>query len=101
MAERPLHPANGRDDLRTVLLALTIVLATVVIGALAGGGAVREEPVAAAPPSTAGLNVAAAGPADCAEWTNGCVVCQRTAQGAACSTPGIACTRGAISCLRR
>ena len=100
MAERHLHPANGSDDLRTVLLALAIVLATVAIGAFAGGGAVREEPVATAPPM-AGPSVAAAGPADCAEWTNGCVVCRQTAQGSACSTPGIACTRGAISCLRR
>ncbi|MFD0464343.1 hypothetical protein ACFQY9_23455 [Microvirga aerilata] len=36
----------------------------------------------------------------CAEWTNGCVVCRRTPEGLACSTPGIACTPGAPRCLR-
>ncbi len=37
----------------------------------------------------------------CAEWTDGCVVCRRTAQGTVCSTPGIACTRADLRCLRR
>jgi len=41
------------------------------------------------------------GPA-CIEWTDDCVVCQRMADGTpACSTPGIACTRGSLRCLRR
>ncbi|HEY8563926.1 MAG TPA: hypothetical protein VIL65_00370 [Beijerinckiaceae bacterium] len=45
---------------------------------------------------------AAADPAPgCAEWTDGCRVCQRTAQGPACSTPGIACQVGPTRCLRR
>ncbi len=37
----------------------------------------------------------------CAEWTDGCVICQRTADGRACSMPGIACTQGPVQCLRR
>ncbi len=37
--------------------------------------------------------------ADCAEWTNSCQVCTRDDQGAPqCSTPGIACTPGAMAC---
>jgi len=37
----------------------------------------------------------------CLEWTDSCVVCSRTSQGLACSTPGIACTPSAPRCLRR
>ena len=37
----------------------------------------------------------------CAEWTDGCIVCQRTEQGLACSTPGIACVPSQQQCLRR
>jgi hypothetical protein len=94
MAERPIGPAGGRADLLAVLLALAIAVATVLVGALAAGGG-REEvapPVAAASPDK--------DPA-CAEWTDGCVVCRRTPQGPACSTPGIACTRGPLTCLQR
>ncbi|WP_134496931.1 hypothetical protein [Microvirga pakistanensis] len=36
----------------------------------------------------------------CSEWTDGCIVCARTLQGLACSTPGIACVPGAPRCLR-
>jgi hypothetical protein len=44
---------------------------------------------------------AAGGPgAACQEWTDGCIVCARTERGTACSTPGIACTRGPIECLK-
>jgi hypothetical protein len=43
-----------------------------------------------------------AAPAEsCLEWTDECVVCTRTGSGEACSTPGIACTRGPKRCLRR
>ena len=36
---------------------------------------------------------------DCAEWTNACQVCTRGGDGAPqCSTPGIACTPGALVC---
>lgn len=39
--------------------------------------------------------------AACREWTDGCRVCQRLADGPACSLPGIACTPGPERCLRR
>ncbi|MDP4005157.1 hypothetical protein [Methylobacterium sp. NEAU K] len=37
----------------------------------------------------------------CLEWSDGCSVCQRLADGPACSLPGIACQPGALRCLRR
>ena len=92
MAERPLRPSSGRDDLLAVLLALAIALATVIVGGLAAGGEREAPPAVAATPDR--------DPA-CAEWTDGCIVCQRVAGRPECSTPGIACTRGAITCLRR
>jgi hypothetical protein len=106
MAERPVGPAGGRDDLLAVLAALAIAVATVLVGALAAGGG-REEvapPAATAPPAAGAPPVAAVAPDKdpaCIEWTDGCVVCQRTPQRPACSTPGIACTRGPLTCLRR
>ena len=37
--------------------------------------------------------------ADCAEWTNACQVCTRSAEGdMQCTTPGIACTPGPPVC---
>ena len=100
MAERPIGPTGGRDDLLAVLTALAIAVVTVLVGALAAGGG-REE---VAPPAAAAPPVAAVAPDKdpaCIEWTDGCVVCQRTPQRPACSTPGIACTRGPLTCLRR
>jgi hypothetical protein len=39
---------------------------------------------------------------DCAEWTDACMVCTRSATGAPqCSTPGIACTPGVPICRSR
>jgi hypothetical protein len=38
--------------------------------------------------------------ASCQEWTDGCVVCARRPDGIACSTPGIACVKGPVQCLR-
>lgn len=36
---------------------------------------------------------------DCSEWTNACQICARDDKGAPqCSTPGIACTPGAMVC---
>ncbi len=36
---------------------------------------------------------------DCVEWTDACRTCARGAHGApTCSTPGIACTPGALVC---
>ncbi len=37
----------------------------------------------------------------CLEWTDGCRVCQRLADGPACSLPGIACQVTTPHCLRR
>lgn len=76
----------ARADDRMIAWAVAgLVAATVLVGALAPG--------APAPPA----------PADdpaCAEWTDGCRVCQRLAEGPACSMPGFACTTRAPECLR-
>lgn len=37
----------------------------------------------------------------CAEWSDSCRICQRTTDGIACSTPGIACVPTPTNCLRR
>ena len=42
-----------------------------------------------------------AGDASCREWTDGCRICLRLADGPGCSLPGIACTPGPERCLRR
>jgi hypothetical protein len=69
-------------------------IAAIVIGAVAlAHFAPGAKPQAV--PSSAGPDAA------CAEWTDGCIVCQRTDQGPACSTPGIACVRGETRCLRQ
>ncbi|MGU3663396.1 hypothetical protein ACLBX9_04315 [Methylobacterium sp. A49B] len=65
-----------------------LVVATVLIGALA--------PSQHAAPARS----VAEDPA-CLEWTDGCKVCQRLAEGPACSLPGIACQPEAPHCLRR
>ncbi|MHB2209117.1 hypothetical protein [Methylobacterium sp. CM6257] len=67
---------------------LVLVTATVLLGALlparheAPVGSVAEDP-------------------RCLEWSDGCSVCQRLADGPACSLPGIACQPGVPRCLRR
>ncbi len=39
--------------------------------------------------------------ADCAEWSDGCVVCRRSGeQETACSTAGVACTPGDAVCRK-
>ena len=80
-----------RHEIVTLLAVLVIVVATIAVGGLAG----REAPHAGAVP------VSVEEDQGCAEWTDGCIVCQRTPQGPACSTPGIAWTRKAPECLRR
>jgi hypothetical protein len=67
----------------TALLAATlaVLLATLPLGENA-------------PPASGGPSAA------CMEWSDGCVVCARSPEGLACSTPGIACTRGPTRCLR-
>ncbi len=79
-----------RDEALAVILSIVIALTVVTFSVLAGSGAFgMRAPGQDTTP----------GPA-CAEWTNGCVVCRRTPEGLACSTPGIACSPGAQRCLR-
>jgi hypothetical protein len=79
-----------RNDTLAVTLAVTTALAAVVLAVI----------VALVPPRPTRAS-ALEGPAGCREWTDGCVTCARQASGPACSTPGIACTRGPVTCMRR
>ena len=67
---------DNRDEamalVTAIAAALSIAALAVILALLPATGGPR--PVASDP-----------GPA-CAEWTDGCVVCQRTAAGPACST---------------
>lgn len=86
----PPTSASRRDGLLAGACA-AIVLATVLIAALVPGAHRGEaRPMAAFERD-----------ATCLEWTDACVVCTRTPQGHACSTPGIACEAAAPRCLRR
>jgi len=82
----------GRQDLSIFLALIAIVVGTVVLAAV-----LPSAPAPAVP------SAAAFGDRNptCAEWTDGCVVCQRGDHGPACSTPGIACVKGAVQCLRK
>ena len=61
----------------------------------------RPAPAAAARAANAKSKLAAPG-ASCLEWTDGCRVCQRAANGeASCSNVGIACVPKAEECTRR
>jgi hypothetical protein len=80
----------SRDEALALTLAIAAALLAVILAIIVG--------LSAGPlPTTEG------GPPDpaCIEWTDSCVVCSRTPEGMACSTPGIACTKGAPRCLRR
>ena len=68
---------------------LALVVATVLVGELVPGRPPH------APPRDASADPA------CLEWSDGCRVCARRAEGPACSLPGIACTVGPVRCLRR
>ncbi|MGV7031393.1 hypothetical protein [Methylobacterium symbioticum] len=63
-----------------------LTVATVLLGALLPG----HRPAAVSPATDSA----------CLEWSDGCQVCQRLAEGPACSLPGIACTPGEPRCLR-
>jgi invasion protein IalB len=80
-----------------VTLAITIAAITVVLAVLVAllGDRIAGRASAAGQPSAAGQVSAA-----CQEWTDSCVICTRTAQGQSCSTPGIACVRGPVQCLK-
>ena len=83
---------SRRDDLIGLMLALAIVLGTVALAH------VLPAATPAGPPSTP---TSFDGEPTCAEWTDGCIVCQRTDAGTACSMPGIACVTRERQCLRR
>jgi hypothetical protein len=79
------------QDSLAVTLAIIVALTITAFAVLAGTGALDARPAGqGAVPDPA-----------CAEWTDGCVVCARRPEGLACSTPGIACTRKPVQCLRR
>ena len=80
---------SRRDDTIALVLALAIVLGTVAVANLLPGA--RPAAPAADPQADR----------TCLEWTDGCTVCQRTPEGPACSTPGIACVRQEPQCVRR
>lgn len=80
----------SRDEALAVTLSVAVALLMVILAVIAGASAGPQLATEDGPPDPA-----------CVEWTDSCVVCSRTAQGLACSTPGIACTRGAPRCLRR
>ena len=86
-----VHPSPGprsSSDALVIWGIVALVIATVLLGALlparhpAAARSVAEDPA-------------------CLEWTDGCQVCQRLAEGPACSLPGIACQPVAPHCLRR
>ncbi|WP_375465902.1 hypothetical protein [uncultured Methylobacterium sp.] len=82
----PISRGNGS---RVAWSIAGLVAATVLLGALLPGRPMHA--VSASP---------AEDPA-CAEWSDGCRVCRRLAEGPACSLPGIACTPGPLQCLHR
>ncbi|MFC5556069.1 hypothetical protein [Methylobacterium iners] len=80
-------PPPRRDGFVALSVA-ALTLGTVLLGALLPGSPVQP---AASPASDV----------TCAEWTDGCRVCQRLAEGPGCSMPGIACVPAESRCLRR
>ncbi|WP_099510755.1 hypothetical protein [Microvirga ossetica] len=80
----------SRDESLAIVLSLAVALLIVVLAVIAGTHAGPQPTTEGGPPDPA-----------CVEWTDSCVVCARTPEGLACSTPGIACTRAAPRCLRR
>jgi hypothetical protein len=78
----------ARDQALAVSLAILVALVVTTLAVLAAALAASPEAGQAAREPT------------CSEWTDGCIVCARTPQGLACSTPGIACVRQAPRCLK-
>jgi hypothetical protein len=78
--------------IRAALLAL-------IPAALLAGSALAEPP--APPPPAAQKPVPAFGDdhPECAQWTDGCIVCVRGAEGPDCSLAGIACLPAEPACL--
>ncbi|WP_201833084.1 hypothetical protein [Microvirga zambiensis] len=80
----------SRDEALAVTLAIAAALLAMILAIVVGLSAGPLPATESGPPDPA-----------CIEWTDSCVVCARTPEGMACSTPGIACTKGAPRCLRR
>jgi hypothetical protein len=76
------------DELIALSLAGIIAALIVAFAVFAGLGTPASE------------RAVQSGPPACSEWTDGCIVCARRPEGLACSTPGIACVRGAPRCLK-
>jgi hypothetical protein len=70
-----------------------LALASLAFPELAAADAPRAEKMPVAPVLAFGDRNPA-----CREWSDGCVVCVKTAAGKSCSTPGIACQPGEIRC---
>jgi hypothetical protein len=81
---------RSSDDALAVTLAVAAALLAVILSVLVGFSAGPLPATESGPPDPA-----------CIEWSDSCVVCSRTPEGMACSTPGIACTKGPPRCLRR
>jgi hypothetical protein len=81
-----------RQDLLLFLALLAVVLGTVVLAHVLPAAPPKG------PPSTAAFGDREQ---TCIEWTDGCIVCVRGDHGPTCSTPGIACVKGAVQCTRR
>jgi len=95
MVDSPTSDAQTRDaetrrhDGRIAWSVAALIAGTVLIGVLVPGPAAHK---------AAGSLV---DDAACAEWSDGCHVCQRTGESVACSLPGIACVPTELSCLPR
>ncbi|WP_232631857.1 hypothetical protein [Methylobacterium sp. Leaf118] len=86
--DAPTDPQTTRRDKRIVWALFNLILATVLAGVL----------LPSAPKHAA---LAPAEDPACAEWGDGCQICQRREDGVACSLPGIACSPGPVACQRR
>lgn len=90
MADDLISDAPTRNhDRRVAWGVVALTAATVLIGA------------AIPAPSHPKASVAPSEDTACAEWGDGCRVCQRGEGGIHCSLPGIACVAKEQSCLRR
>lgn len=92
MADSSPDPGSARLDRLVALGVAVLALGAVLIGTFAPGSVHPPTPTVATAP---------ADDLSCAEWSDGCRVCQRLAEGPACSLPGIACTLGQQKCLRK
>jgi hypothetical protein len=82
---------SRRDDAIALVVGLGIMLGTVALAYV----------LPAAAPGVPSTPASFEREPTCAEWTDGCIVCQRGERGPACSTPGIACVPRERQCLRR